>query len=584
MKSITHLWRFVKPYGRLVVLGLLLLAVVVAVDLALPRLMQELINTGIRQRDMGAILNISLIMVGFTLVSTTGTVGSMIFAARVSQMAATDLRRELFVHIQSFSFANLDRLQTGQLVTRLTSDISQVAQLIWTTMRSFVRAPLMIAGSLILVFLTNWQLGLLMLVLMPITIVIFMFYASKAQPLFMQVQRKLDRLNTILQENLAGVRVVKAFARAGHENRRFDTANVDLMGRTIRVERMLAVLSPTLRLLVNLGLVAVVWFGGAQVVKGDLSVGEIVALSNYVWWVVWPLAMLSLSVGFVSSADASTQRIFEVLDSQPEVADEARAEPLPAVKGRVALEDVVFTYSKHDENPVLEGINLVVEPGETVALVGATGAGKSTLINLVPRFYDVSKGRVTLDGVDVRDITLDSLRAQVGAVLQETVLFTGTVGDNIRYGRPDASDEEVVAAAQAAQAHDFIVSFPAGYDTPIGQRGVNLSGGQKQRIAIARALLARPRVLIMDDSTSSVDVETESKILSALDRFMANHTRLVVAQRLSTIMNADKIVVLDRGRIAASGTHGELLTSSPIYREIYQSQLGNHEGETSHEG
>jgi len=584
MKSITHLWRFVKPYGRLVVLGLLLLAVVVAVDLALPRLMQELINTGIRQRDMGAILNISLIMVGFTLVSTTGTVGSMIFAARVSQMAATDLRRELFVHIQSFSFANLDRLQTGQLVTRLTSDISQVAQLIWTTMRSFVRAPLMIAGSLILVFLTNWQLGLLMLVLMPITIVIFMFYASKAQPLFMQVQRKLDRLNTILQENLAGVRVVKAFARAGHENRRFDTANVDLMGRTIRVERMLAVLSPTLRLLVNLGLVAVVWFGGAQVVKGDLSVGEIVALSNYVWWVVWPLAMLSLSVGFVSSADASTQRIFEVLDSQPEVADEARAEPLPAVKGRVALEDVVFTYSKHDENPVLEGINLVVEPGETVALVGATGAGKSTLINLVPRFYDVSKGRVTLDGVDVRDITLDSLRAQVGAVLQETVLFTGTVSDNIRYGRPDASDEEVVAAAQAAQAHDFIVSFPAGYDTPIGQRGVNLSGGQKQRIAIARALLARPRVLIMDDSTSSVDVETESKILSALDRFMANHTRLVVAQRLSTIMNADKIVVLDRGRIAASGTHGELLTSSPIYREIYQSQLGNHEGETSHEG
>jgi len=584
MKSITHLWRFVKPYGRLVVLGLLLLAVVVAVDLALPRLMQELINTGIRQRDMGAILNISLIMVGFTLVSTTGTVGSMIFAARVSQMAATDLRRELFVHIQSFSFANLDRLQTGQLVTRLTSDISQVAQLIWTTMRSFVRAPLMVAGSLILVFLTNWQLGLLMLVLMPITIVIFMFYASKAQPLFMQVQRKLDRLNTILQENLAGVRVVKAFARAGHENRRFDTANVDLMGRTIRVERMLAVLSPTLRLLVNLGLVAVVWFGGAQVVKGDLSVGEIVALSNYVWWVVWPLAMLSLSVGFVSSADASTQRIFEVLDSQPEVADEARAEPLPAVKGRVALEDVVFTYSKHDENPVLEGINLVVEPGETVALVGATGAGKSTLINLVPRFYDVSKGRVTLDGVDVRDITLDSLRAQVGAVLQETVLFTGTVSDNIRYGRPDASDEEVVAAAQAAQAHDFIVSFPAGYDTPIGQRGVNLSGGQKQRIAIARALLARPRVLIMDDSTSSVDVETESKILSALDRFMANHTRLVVAQRLSTIMNADKIVVLDRGRIAASGTHGELLTSSPIYREIYQSQLGNHEGETSHEG
>lgn len=584
MKSITRLWRFVRPYGRQAALGLLLLAVVVAVDLALPRLVQQLINTGIQRRDMGAILNVSLIMVSLTLVSAAGTVGSMLFAVRVSQMAAADLRRELFVHIQSFSFANLDRLPTGQLVTRLTSDISQVAQFIWMTMRSFVRAPLMIVGSLILVFLTNWQLGLLMLVLMPVTIVIFMLYASKAQPRFTEVLRKLERLNTILQENLAGIRVVKAFVRADYENQRFDAANVDLTGRAIRVERLLAVLSPTLRLLINLGVVAVVWFGGVQVVEGSLDVGQIVALSNYVWWVMMPLVMLSLSVGFISSADASTQRIFEVLDSEPEVVDDAHAEALPAVKGQVAFENVTFTYGGHGGEPVLEGIDLVVEPGETVALVGATGAGKSTLVNLVPRFYEVSEGRVTLDGVDVRDVTLDSLRAQVGVVLQETVLFSGTIRDNIRYGRPDASDEEVVAAARAAQAHDFISRFPAGYDTPIGQRGVNLSGGQKQRLAIARALLTRPRVLIMDDATSSVDVETEGKILSALDRFMAGHTRLVVAQRISTIMNADRIVVLDRGRIVASGTHRELLASSPIYHEIYQSQLGNQEGGTSHEG
>jgi len=353
---------------------------------------------------------------------------------------------------------------------------------------------------------------------------------------------------------------------------------------------MLAVLAPMLRLLINLGLVAVIWFGGVQVLEGNLNVGQIVALSNYVWWVMMPLVMLSLSVGFISSADASTQRIVEVLDSQPEVVDAARAEALPVGKGQVAFENVTFTFGGHDEEPVLKGINLVVEPGETVALVGATGAGKSALVSLVPRFYDVSEGRVTLDGVDVRDVTLDSLRAQVSVVLQETVLFSGTIGDNIRYGRPDAadklhpSDEEVVTAALAAQAHDFITSFPAGYDTPIGPRGVNLSGGQKQRIAIARALLARPRVLIMDDATSSVDVETESKILSALDRFMAGHTRLVVAQRISTIMNADKIVVLDRSRIAASGTHHELMASSPIYREIYQSQLGNQEGGVSHEG
>ena len=584
MKSITSLWRFVKPYGRSATLGLLLLAIVVAVDLALPRLVQTIINTGIQQRDMGAILNVSLIMVGLTLVSAAGTVGSMIFAVRVSQMAAADMRRALFVHIQSFSFANLDRLQTGQLVTRLTSDISQVAQFIWMTLRSFVRAPLMILGSLILVFLTNWQLGLLMLVLMPITIVVFVLFAAKAQPLFVEVQRRLGRLNTMLQENLAGVRVVKAFVRAEHENQHFDAVNVDLMGRAIRVERMLAVLAPTLRLLVNLGLVAVVWFGGVQVMEGNLNVGQIVALSNYVWWVLFPLVMLSLSVGFISSADASTQRIFEVLESEPAVVDADRAEALHTVKGRVVLENVVFAYDERDETPVLEGISLMAEPGETVALVGATGAGKSTLINLVPRFYDVSEGRVTLDDVDVRDVTLDSLRAQVGTVLQETVLFSGTIRDNIRYGRPDASDEEVEAAARAAQAHDFITSFPAGYDTLIGQRGVNLSGGQKQRLAIARALLARPRVLIMDDATSSVDVETEGKILSALDRSMAGHTRLVVAQRISTIMNADRIVVLDRGRIAASGTHHELLASSPIYHEIYQSQLGNQEGGTSHEG
>ncbi len=578
-----------KPYGRSAALGLLLLALVVAVDLTLPRLVQELINTGIRQRDMGAVINIALLMVGLTLVNAAGTVGSMLFAVRVSQMAAADLRRELFAHIQSFSFANLDRLPTGQLVTRLTSDISQVAQFIWMTMRSFVRAPLMIVGSLILVFLTNWQLGLLMLVLMPVTILIFMLYANKAQPLFVQVLRKLERLNTILQENLAGISLVKAFVRTDHENSRFSAANVDLAERTIRVERMLAVLAPTLRLVINLGLVAVVWFGGVQVVEGNLNVGQIVALSNYVWWVMMPLVMLSLSVGFISSASASTQRIVEVLDSQPEVVDDPRAEALPAANGRVTFENVAFSYGGRDEEPVLAGINLVVEPGETVALVGATGAGKSTLVNLVPRFYDVSEGRVMLDGVDVRDVTLDSLRAQVGAVLQETVLFSGTIGDNIRYGRPDAadklhpSDEDVVAAAQAAQAHDFITSFPAGYETLIGQRGVNLSGGQKQRIAIARALLTRSRVLIMDDSTSSVDVETESKILSALDRFMDGHTRLVVAQRISTIMNADKIVVLDRGRIAASGTHHELLASSPIYREIYQSQLGNQEGGVPHE-
>jgi len=318
-----------------------------------------------------------------------------------------------------------------------------------------------------------------------------------------------------------------------------------------------------------------VWFGGVQVVQGTLNLGQVVALSNYVWWMVFPLINLSMSAGFISSADASTRRIFEVLDSRPAVADNGRAELPSAERRRVALEDVVFAYGEQEEEPVLQGVSLVAEPGETVALLGATGSGKSTLINLVPRFYDVTEGRVTLDGVDVRDLPLDTLRSWLGVVPQETLLFSGTIRDNIRYGRPDASDEEVMAAAQAAQAHDFVMGFPDGYDTWVGQRGASLSGGQKQRIAIARALLLRPAVLIMDDSTSSVDVETEGRILSALDRLMAGTTRLVVAQRISGILNADRIVVLDRGRIVASGTHRELMASSPIYQDIYRSQLGN---------
>ena len=575
MTSITRLWRFVRPYRRMVVVGLLLIAIVAAVDLALPRLLQSIINTGIRQRNLSAVLNGALTMMGLTLVSAAATVGSMLFAVRMSQRASADMRHELFVHIQSFSFANYDQLQTGELLTRLTSDITQVAQFLWMTMRVFVRAPLMVVGSSILLLLTNWQLGLLMLALLPATVLLFLLYAKRAQPLFMELQRRLDRLNTILQENLSGVRVVKAFVRAGHENERFDSASVELRERAVRVERMLAFLSPTLRLLINLGLVAVVWFGGVQVVQGTLNLGQVVALSNYVWWMVFPLINLSMSAGFISSADASTRRIFEVLDSRPAVADNGRAELPSAERRRVALEDVVFAYGEQEEEPVLQGVSLVAEPGETVALLGATGSGKSTLINLVPRFYDVTEGRVTLDGVDVRDLPLDTLRSWLGVVPQETLLFSGTIRDNIRYGRPDASDEEVLAAAQAAQAHDFVMGFPDGYDTWVGQRGASLSGGQKQRIAIARALLLRPAVLIMDDSTSSVDVETEGRILSALDRLMAGTTRLVVAQRISGILNADRIVVLDRGRIVASGTHRELMASSPIYQDIYRSQLGN---------
>lgn len=564
-----------KPYRKLIWLGWLSMACLVAADLSIPRMLQTTIDQGIARQDSGMIVRSVLIMIGLIAVSALATVGITVFSVRVSQSLAADLRRDLFARVLSLSPGNFDRLQTGQLMTRLSSDITQIAQFVFMTMRMFLRAPLMIVGSLILMVLTNWQLALIMLFLLPATLLVLTIYANKAQPLFVQVQRQLDRLNTVLQENLAGVRVVKAFVRTRHENERFDAANVTLMEQSTHVGRFLSVLLPMLRYLVNLGIAAVIAVGGILAVRGVVSVGEIIAFNSYLLWVMMALTNLGMMVSFISASDASAQRVFEVLDEMPEISDSPAAVSLPAGAGRVALENVTFSYDGEDQEAVLKEISWAAEPGETVAVLGATGSGKSSLVNLLPRFYDVQDGRVTLDGHDVRQVRLDLLRGQIGLVPQETVLFSGTIRDNIRYGRPEASEEEVIAAARTAQAHDFITSFAEGYDTLIGQRGVNLSGGQKQRLAIARALLLNPRVLILDDSTSSVDVETEARLRAAIDLTRAGHTTILVAQRISSVLGASKIVVLDRGRIAAMGSHRELMASSPIYREIYQSQLGN---------
>jgi len=378
-----------------------------------------------------------------------------------------------------------------------------------------------------------------------------------------------------MQENLAGVRVVKAFVRGPHEIQRFGAANESLMDNTIRVARVIAVTRPFAMLAMNVGLVGVIWFGGFQVTMGGMQAGQIISFVNYLQRTLISLIMVSMIVLQVSRAEASARRIAEVLDSEPTVQNKPDALRDFAPQGRVAFERVTFSYDSDGGDPVLKDIDFVAEPGQMVALLGTTGAGKSSLVHLVPRFYDVTGGRVTLDGVDVRDLDKGALRRNIGVALQETVLFSGTIRDNIRYGRPQASDEEVIAAAKAAQAHDFITSFPEGYDTTLGQRGVNLSGGQKQRIAIARVLLIRPAVLILDDSTSSVDVETETEIQAALEGLMRDRTSFVIAQRISTVLTADKILVLDDGRIAAEGTHAALLASSPIYREIYDSQLGD---------
>lgn len=581
MKSLRRVIHFVKPYARNSILSMLLLLGVVIADLLIPRLTQQVINQGILKQDIRAILTTALLMLGAAVLSALFSIGNTLLSVRVAQGVGADLRSAIVHKVQTFSFGNLDRIQTGQLLVRATSDVNMVQTIVQMSLRILTRAPLWMIGSVIMLILTSVRLALLMLVLMPLIWCLIWVVAAKARPLFLTVQKKLDRLNQVLQENLAGVRVVKAFVRVKHENTRFDRTNTDLVAENIRVMQLLAALIPTMLLLVNLGIVGVVWFGGSLAINGDFTVGEIVASINYMSYSLFPMMMLGGMIGPLSAADASARRIWEVLNSTAEVQNRppgsGRDLHPTDIRGRVAFEDVYFSYDHDCHEPVLESINLVAEPGQRVAILGATGSGKSSLIHLIPRFYDVERGCVTLDGVDVRDLPLDALRAQVSIALQEAVLFSGTVRDNIRYGRPDATEEEVIAAAKAAQAHDFIAAFPDGYNTLVSQRGVNLSGGQKQRMAIARALLVRPKVLILDDSTSVVDVETEAKIEAALERLTNNCTTFVIAQRISTVLNADKIVVLDRGQIAAEGTHAELMASSPIYQEIYESQLGNRE-------
>jgi ATP-binding cassette, subfamily B, multidrug efflux pump len=580
MKSLWRLYKFMKPYRGEALVALLLLIAVVAADLAIPRLTQRVIDEGVLMQNMPVIINTALLMFGVALLEALISVANIILSVRVGLKTGADVRSAFVRKVQSLSFGNLDRLQTGQLIVRATSDITQVQMIMMMSLRILTRAPLWAAGSLVMLILTARQLAWIWLAMLPVIFGIVALFLVKARPLFLIVQQKLDKLNTVLQENLAGVRVVKAFVRAEHEKQRFARANDDLMAQTIKVLNFVVVLIPLMMAIVNLATAGVIWFGGNFAIAGEMTVGQIMAAINYMIFALFPLMMLLGMIAPLSAADASAGRILEVLDSEAEVQPPAVAQQPATTAGRVIFEDVCFSYNHGCADAVLADVNLVAEPGETVALLGATGSGKSSLIHLIPRFYDVDAGRVLIDGVDVREWSLHDLRSQVGIALQEAVLFSGSVRDNIRYGRPDAAEDAVIAAAQAAQAHDFIMAMPEGYDTLVGQRGVNLSGGQKQRIAIARALCVRPRVLILDDSTSAVDVETESKLQDALDTLL--HTQLahrstvfVVAQRISTVLTADKIVVLDGGRIAAVGTHTELLARSPIYQEIYQSQLGN---------
>ncbi|HSV73775.1 MAG TPA: ABC transporter ATP-binding protein [Chthonomonadales bacterium] len=574
MRSLRLLRRFLRPHWRWAALAPLLMALEVAMDLLQPRLLQHIIDVGIAQRDADVVLTTGAWMAAVALIGLVGGLGCTVAAVLAGIGLGTDLRRDLFGKVQALSFGNLDRLETGSIITRVTNDITQVQELAMLLLRIMVRAPLLLVGSLVMGVVTSPRLALLFLVLAPAVLLIMAFVVRKTFPLFGAVQERTDRLNTVVQENLSGVRVVKAFARATHEIGRFAGVNDELMAHNLRAARVNAVTMPLMMLTVNAGIVATLWVGGGAVAEGELRVGQVVAFTNYLLQTMMSLMMVSMLVLRASRAEASARRICEVFDETPDTRAPSEPRPLDAC-GSVAWESCTLRYLGADSAPALRDVSLTVAAGEIVAVLGATGSGKSSLVHLAPRFYDASEGRIEVDGADVREVDEGDLRRAVAVALQEPILFSGTIEENILYGRPDASGEEVRQAARDAQAHDFIAAFPDGYATVVGRRGVNLSGGQKQRIAIARALVQRTPVLILDDATSAVDVETESRILSALARDRGRRACIIVAQRISTALLADRIVVLEDGRVESCGTHADLLRTSPLYRGIYRSQVGD---------
>ncbi|OXM83581.1 ABC transporter ATP-binding protein [Paenibacillus rigui] len=567
---------YLKPYWKASLLAPLFMLLEVYMDLLQPKLMASIINEGVLRGDLPHIQQTGLAMIGIALIGLLGGIGCTIYSSIASQCFGADLRKDLFQKVQSFSFRNLDRIPAGSLITRLTNDIVQLQNMVQMTLRILIRSPFLALGSLIMAVTISPRLALVLAIVLPILFLVLYVLIRFAFPLFSMVQNKLDQVNTVLQENLTGIRVVKAFVRSRFENKRFQAANQDYMDIALRASRVVSINMPVMMLILNLSIVAVLWFGGHHVWEGSMPVGDLVAFINYVTQVLMSFSMVGMILMNVSRAKVSADRVNEVLRTESEITDRPQASDAAIRQGRVTFDRVSFAYPNQQEL-ALRDISFTAEPGRTVAILGATGSGKSSLVHLIPRLYDTTGGQVLIDGTDVRDIQLQHLRTHVGMVLQESFLFTGTIRDNIRFGRPDATDAEVKAAAQAAQAHEFIARMPGGYDTLLGQRGVNLSGGQKQRISIARALLVRPAILILDDSTSAVDLGTESRIQRALRELMRTSTCFLIAQRISSVLDADKILVLDEGRIVAEGTHAELYRSSAVYQDIYRSQLGKEE-------
>lgn len=573
---------YLKPYRAATLAAPLLMILEVIMDLLQPRLMAIIVNDGVMKGDLSRVGLTGALMIGAAVLGLIGGMGCTYYAIRASMGFATDLREALFRKVQTFSFRDLDRFPGGSLVTRLTGDVVQVQTLIHTALRMLIRSSFLFAGSIVMALLISPRLSLLFAVALPVLFALTYALLRKSVPLYRELQAKLDRVNSVLQENLGGVRVVKAFVRAAFERGRFGRANEDNYRVGLKAARLLAINSPITTIILNASIVCILWYGSGQTWKGELAIGSLAAFLTYVTQALNSMVSLANTLVNISRAKASADRINEVLRTTPDLREPAESggSGREIRSGRLEFDRVSFGYGAGGEEPVLQDVSFVAEPGRTIGILGATGAGKSTLANLIPRLYDPDAGRILLDGTDIRDIPSERLRGHVGIVLQQAVLFSGTIRDNIRYGKPEATQEEVESAARAAEAHEFIRSFPEGYDTVIGQRGVTLSGGQKQRISIARALLARPNILILDDSTSAVDLRTEARIRAALKERLAGCTCLIIAQRISSVADADRILVLEDGRIVADGTHAELMAGSAVYRDIYESQLG--EEETAH--
>lgn len=570
------LFRFLKPYTTYVGAVLVLLFLQTIAELYLPTLMADIVNKGIVNGDTSYIIEIGGFMLLVAGISGVFTIIASLLSSKAATAFGKDLRRVLFTKAEEFSLHEFDKVGTSSMITRTTNDITQVQQVTIMIMRFMVTAPIMAIGGIVMAMSKDKKLTLVLAVAIPFLILVIFIVARKAIPMFKLMQKKIDKINLVLRENLTGIRVIRAFNRIDDEKKRFEEASYDFTYTAIKVNKMMAFVMPVMMFVMSATSVAIIWFGGIRIDNGNMQVGDMMAFIQYAMQIMFSFIMLAMMFVMIPRAEASAERINEVLNMEPEISNPIKPRIADDKRGYIEFKDVTFSYPGSEE-PAIRNISFSVRPGETTAIIGGTGSGKSTLINLIPRFYDVKSGSILVNGVDIRDMSQQDLRRKIGFVPQKAVLFTGTIGENIRYGKEGASDEEVVKAAEVAQASDFISKMKDGYDSLIAQGGNNVSGGQKQRLSIARALIGKPEIYVFDDSFSALDFKTDAKLRAALKSETKEATVIIVAQRVSTVMDADRIIVLDEGKVVGIGTHKELLKSSEIYREIVSSQLSEEE-------